>query len=79
MGCQTSYLMITIPSKKKQKNWGSKIKRIENELEFREPCGGRGGGGHWRRKSFLTQALINLINKYRQMINQHPQGHFRAG
>ena len=24
--------------------------------EFREPC----WGGHWRRKSFLTQALINL-------------------
>ena len=33
MGCQRSYLMITILSKKKQKNWGSKIKRIENELE----------------------------------------------
>ena len=33
MGCQRSYLMITVLSKKKQKNWGSKIKRIENELE----------------------------------------------
>ena len=33
MGCQRSYFMITILSKKKQKNWGSKIKRIENELE----------------------------------------------
>ena len=33
MGCQRSYLMITILPKKKQKNWGSKIKRIENELE----------------------------------------------
>ena len=33
MGCQRSYFMFTILSKKKQKNWGSKIKRIENELE----------------------------------------------
>ena len=33
MGCQRSYLMITVLSKKKQKNWGSKIKRIEKEMD----------------------------------------------
>ena len=33
MGCQRSNFTITILSKKRQKNWGSKIKRIEKELE----------------------------------------------
>ena len=33
--------------------------------EFREPC----WGGHWRRISFLTQALINLSSNAHRSLN----------
>ena len=35
MGCLRSQFMITILSKKKQKNWGSKIKRIEKDIDIK--------------------------------------------